>query len=319
MSNEIFVNQYCKDLTIIAGMPRSGKTLLAPLISSMKDAEIFHLDFLVEAFPALESVKMLSKEGLIYLLQYSIHNMSYNRAIGRNLNIRITDETSIWQSQNPEKYFERSFLNDRFDFTQDYTREYKFPLVLCLHNALTYVDILYKSFENIRVVNVCSHPVDIVDAWIKKDYGKDIYGRKGVSLPVFKWKNSVVPLYACGWEDKYMALSQTDRVISMLYQLYLSENNSLSKVNIKDKNKLLMVNYDELVLSIDSELKKISSFLEKPITAFTDKVINRSELESRKASILKREDKLSTIKKNASNGCINMIDEWIHSYSQIKF
>ena len=46
---------------------------------------------------------------------------------------------------------------------------------------------------------MCSHPIDIVDAWLKKDYGKDIYDRKGISLPVFKWKNSVIPLYSYGW------------------------------------------------------------------------------------------------------------------------
>ncbi len=163
MNSTLWLNQYCEDLVVVSGMPRSGKSLLAPLISSMDEAEIFHMDFLVETFPTLKDLNMLSQDGLIYLLQYSIHTMSYNRTIGRNMNIRATDETSIWQSNNPQKYFERLFINDGPDFIKNFAYKYKFPLLLVLHNALTYIDSLYEAFEKIKVINICSHPVDTVD------------------------------------------------------------------------------------------------------------------------------------------------------------
>ena len=80
-----------------------------------------------------------------------------------------------------------------------------------------------------------------------------------------------------------------------------------------------MVKYDELVMNTDSELKKISTYLKKPITLFTDKVKQKSALNSRKASILNRKNKLIDIKEDASELCIDQLDEWIHSYNQIIF
>jgi len=319
MNNSLWLNQYCKDLTIVAGMPRSGKSLLAPLISSMDESEMFHMDFLVETFPALKDLNMLSPDGLVYLLQYSIHTLSYNRAIGRNMNIRVSDETSVWQSKNPQNYFERLLTNDGAEFLHNCSDTYKFPLILVLHNALTYVDFLYKAFEKIKVINICSHPIDIVDAWMKKKYGQDIYAERGVALPVVKWKNSIIPIYAQNWEDEYLFLSEIDRVISMLYQLHLKENISLSKVIAQDKSKLLMVNYDELVMNSNEELIKISNYLKKSKTLFTDKTLQKMELKERKRSILDREKKLKTIKSQASNSCLKKLDAWISSFNQIKY
>ena len=316
MNNTLWLNQYCKELTIVAGLPRSGKSLLAPLVSSMDQAEVFHMDFLIEVFPALKDLNMISSEGLEYLLQYSIHTLSYNRATGRNMNIKPSDETSIWHSKTPQKYFERVFLDESVDIAKD---THKFPLILVLHNALTYINSLNKAFEEVKVVNICSHPIDVVDAWMKKQYGQDMYGKKGVALPVLKWKDQIIPLYAKDWEDEYLASNETDRVISMLYQLHIRENFSLSKVNEEDNGKLLMVNYDELVMNPKAELEKVSAYLEKPITLFTNKVIQKMALNERKKSISYRESKLMAIRKNASNACLEKLDVWISSYKEINY
>ena len=316
MSNNLWLNQYCKELIIVAGMPRSGKSLLAPLVSSMDKAEVFHMDFLLEVFPALKDLNMISSEGLEYLLQYSVHTMSYNRAIGRNMNIKPSDETSIWKSKNPQEYFERLFLDDGDDFAKS---AYKFPLILVLHNALAYIDSLNKAFKEVKVVNIYAHPIDIVDAWIKKKYGQDIYGNKGVSLPVFKWKDEVIPSYAKNWEDEYLSLNEVDRVISMLYQIQIKENIGLSKLNAEGKRKPLMLNYDELVMNPNIELEKVSAYLSKPLTLFTSKVIQKMALNERKKSILDRDSKLIVIKKNASNECLEKLESWVSSYDQINY
>jgi len=146
---EPVVPQYCQDLIIISGMPRSGKTLLAPLVSSMEDVEMFHVDYLLETLPFLRGCDMLSSEGQIYLLQYAVKILSFNRSIGRNMNVRPFDETSILNANNPQKYLERLSLDADIDIGKDYT----FPLSLLLHNGLTYVDILCAAFDKIKVFN----------------------------------------------------------------------------------------------------------------------------------------------------------------------
>lgn len=311
------VYQYCQDLTVISGMPRSGKTLLAPLISSMKDVEMFHMDALIEVFPFLRDCNMLSSKGQIYLLQYAVNLLSYNRSIGRNMNARPFDETSIWNANNPQEYLER--LSNK-DLKEDCIGGNTFPLFLLLHNGLTYIDTLLTAFDKVKVVNVCSHPIDIVSAWIEKEYGKNrTYKKKGLSVPAFKWKDDIVPSYAVGWEDEYIELNETDRVISMLYRLYLSEDDSLSKVHEKDKDKLLMVSYDKLVTNPGLEIDRVGNYLGRSVTSFTDKVMQKSELIDRKKSILNKDNKMDFIKRNASDESINKLNKWIESFTKITF
>ena len=80
-----------------------------------------------------------------------------------------------------------------------------------------------------------------------------------------------------------------------------------------------MVSYDELIMNSDIELKKVSDYLEKPTTLFTNKVLQKMELGERKKSILDRDDKLLGIRKNASDTCLEKLDKWISFYSEIKF
>ncbi len=310
------VYQYCQDLTVISGMPRSGKSFLAALVSSMEDVEMFHMESLLETFPFLRDCDMLSSEGQIYLLQYAVNMLSYNRSIGRNMNVRPFDETSILNANNPQGYLERLSLDADINIKRDYA----FPLSLLLHNGLTHIDILCAAFDKIKVVNICSHPIDVVSAWIEREYGKDdTYKKKGISASVFKWKDSVVPSYAIGWEDEYIKLNETDKVISMLHQLHLNEIDSLSKVRKKDRDKLLMVSYDNLVTNIDLELDRIGSYLGKPVTSFTNKVIQKAELIDRKKSINNKDKKMGIIKRNASDVSIKKLNEWIESFNQITF
>jgi hypothetical protein len=77
----------------------------------MEDVEMFHMESLLETFPFLRDCDMLSSEGQIYLLQYAVNMLSYNRSIGRNMNVRPFDETSILNANNPQGYLERLSLD----------------------------------------------------------------------------------------------------------------------------------------------------------------------------------------------------------------
>jgi hypothetical protein len=80
-----------------------------------------------------------------------------------------------------------------------------------------------------------------------------------------------------------------------------------------------MVSYDNLVTNIDLELDRIGSYLGKPVTSFTNKVIQKAELIDRKKSINNKDKKMGIIKRNASDVSIKKLNEWIESFNQITF
>lgn len=107
------IREVCaKDFVAVTGLTRSGKAMLAPIVSSLKRAEIIQMNFLMEQFPMLHNLEMMTDKAAVYLMRYAVHFMLYDMYLGRNTNVRPTDFTSIWNAGDPTKYLSRMYANE---------------------------------------------------------------------------------------------------------------------------------------------------------------------------------------------------------------
>ncbi len=95
------------NLVVVTGITRSGKSMLAPIISALKRSENLKTDYTLEEFPVLNYLGLMSNETTVYLMRYLVNIIIYNNMIGRNTNLRFSDWTSIWNTADPKKYLER--------------------------------------------------------------------------------------------------------------------------------------------------------------------------------------------------------------------
>ena len=109
---KLYRNSFSENIVIVTGITSSGKSLIAPIISSLKSSEKVMFNFLLEQIPMLNYIGKMDDDTAEYLLKYSIDNMIYDERIGRNTNFRFNDESSIWNTNNPKKYFKRLFENE---------------------------------------------------------------------------------------------------------------------------------------------------------------------------------------------------------------
>ena len=86
--------------------------MLAPIVSSLKRSEKIMFNFILEQYPILQYMGKISVDTAKYLIGYTIDLMLYDNIIGRDVNFRFSDETSVWKTSNPKKYFERLFKNE---------------------------------------------------------------------------------------------------------------------------------------------------------------------------------------------------------------
>ena len=103
------IRNYSKDVNIISGLPKSGKSVLAPLISTILNSDTFSMDSLIESFNYLHWTNNITTEGFKYLLNHAVNQKAYNTAIGREINFRFDDETSIFKTNNPAKHFQKIY------------------------------------------------------------------------------------------------------------------------------------------------------------------------------------------------------------------
>ena len=320
---------FLKDLVIVTGSPTAGKSMLAPIVASLKRAENFKMSILLEHLGTLNYLGKLPDDVLVFLLRYTVDFMLYDNMIGRNMNFRFQDETSIWNTNNPAKYFER-LLAERGEFVVDQIHQKRPLLILALSDAFWHAKRWFEAFPFLKLVYVSRHPVDTVYSWYNHRYGEEVsltlqaknkgvthgsetYNSKINQVLLTRINNTVVPYYALGWEEKYMELSEIDRVIYMIKGIRTNYANALSSLSREEREGVLFLTFDETVTNTDSIIAKICSFLHTDRTPYTSVVLERENC-PRILSEDDRRDKLDTVKGLASDqafcSLMSMVDDY---------
>ncbi len=102
-------NVFNNKIVFVDGFSASGKTMVSPIISSMKNIESLIYPYEIEWISSfLYSNKIDSLSYQEFLKQYADHTI-YNQMMGRNSNFRPSDISSVIQSRKLFEYLKRIF------------------------------------------------------------------------------------------------------------------------------------------------------------------------------------------------------------------
>ena len=188
---EFHNNIIIKNLVFVTGIGASGKSMLAPVVSSLKGSERIMFNYILEQYSILHYIGKMSKTTAIYLIRYTIDLMFYNNMIGRDANFRFSDETSIWNTRNPIKYIKRLFSDEGNDIYDKKMDESSLTL-LSIHNGIWYSNIYFEAFPTLKMLQCQRNPIDIIYRWIEKGFGPKFYSNYRNRSLTYKWKNNIV-------------------------------------------------------------------------------------------------------------------------------
>lgn len=328
---ELVKESFLKDLVIVTGSPASGKSMLAPIVASLERTENFKMSILLEHLGTLNYLGKLPEDVLVFLLRYTVDFMLYDNMIGRNMNFRFGDETSIFNTGNPEKYFER-LLAERGEFVVDEIEE-KRPLpVLALSDAFWHAKKWFEAFPFLKMVYMGRHPVDTVYSWYNHKYGEEArltpqtknagvthgsetYNSKISQVLLTRINDKIVPYYALGWEEKYRELSEMDRVIYMIECIRKNYAKALSSLSKKERERILFLLFDDTVTNTESVLTKMCNFLNTEKTPHTSFVLERENC-PRILSEDDRKNRLNKIKGLATDQAFRLLMSMVEDYEK---
>ena len=327
MKTELVKESFLKDLIMVTGAPCSGKSLLSPIVSSLERTENFKMSILLEHLGTMNYLNKLADDVLVFLFRYVVDFMLYDNMIGRDLNFRFGDETSIFNTNNPEKYFDR-LLAERGEFVIDEIEKDRPLLVLALSDALWHVKGWFTAFPFLKMIHIRRPPTDIVYSWYNHRYGEEVKSKKNATLThgsetynsiinqvalIRSKNNNIVPYYALGWENDYIKMCEMDRVIYMINTINNYYDKALESLSDKEYNNLLFLSFDETVVGTDITIDKICQFLNTSKTNYTSHVLERE----RCPRILQkntRDNKFDKIKELASKKGFNLFKSMHHNY-----
>ncbi len=300
------------NLMIIDGITRSGKFWLADFMGYFENVEpVIHeasMDYVaIRAF-----YNELDQDAAREILRNMVSNKCFSISIGRELNFRLADSSSIYHNPQRSKYLNRvhSLPDRNFENlkTVDYT-EVTFPILS--HDWLSIWGVQQEAFPDIKIVRVERNPVDLVYAWLDTGIGlgQMAFGHR------LEYNNKTYPWFAMDFCDKYDQLTDAERIILSISYLCNSAWANIKRLKEK-RGSIICTSYERMGEQPEAEMNRISDFIGRKQLPVMDSFIALQGRKNRSVEQLRigRERKINFIGERCSDSFMNMLTDLQQEY-----
>ena len=305
---KIFQDNIC----LLSGCQRSGKSLITAILPSLKKIEIINKEPILGAIFAMYQTGELKNKAANYLISFVLSNVNYANFLGRKINLKKSDETSIYHLLNYKNYLKKITTKSKINLRKLKNNK---TIIYDTHNVLLNLGLWSNLNKNIKIINIERHPITLIYSWYKNGFGNFRYSPISQIL-LYKYKNKLVPYYALKWKKKYIKMRELDRIINIIY--YVIRKSDLEYKKFKNKNKILRIKYENVLKNPHANLKKIEKFLSYKSKIFFNRYSKKVNA-SKKISENDIHKKLIYLKKNSSKDSHKKIHELISLYSKHNF
>ncbi len=269
--NKPIINLITGKLIFLGGLTRSGKSFLCPIVSTFKNTEMFICNSVAENIYYLNYLKMINNQSALYLFRHIYNEKIYNLNIGRDLNRRKFDYSSITKYKNQKIYLVREKSVKEGDIKiKDIKRDQNnYPVMF--HDVLINPNFIFKSFPKSKIIFIERDPVDLIYEWKEKKYYGQFYSNPRNTTLAFKFNKKIsYPFWCKGLENEYVKLNNSyEKTIFLLERLYKIQKNNYLKYKKKYKKNILILKFEKLVQETNIEIHKIEKFLNIKKSRFT--------------------------------------------------
>ena len=230
------------------------------------------------------------------LIRCEVDMRCYEMLIGRNLNHRLLDKSSIYNVPNYQKFLNRSKEPNPETFIKIFYKKELYSSFI-LHESMSNIKLYFETFPKMKCISIVRNPIDIAYSWYKRGLGK----RWGTDPTLFQITftkgsgNKVFPWFAVGWEDLYLELDEVNRAILSVKSLIEIARKSYHALPVDIKKRILVISFERLTSDPHSEITKISKFLGKKPLPEIKEILEREKLPMKEQKN-KQEKKLKEIK-----------------------
>ena len=290
-----------KKIILVTGQVTSGKSNIARISASLGEKNLIIMDFFLENLWRMYTIGALSSNTFKILLDDYLNKQIVNRLIGRGLNLKINEESSIYRSgfMKSFSYLKKIFTTiDKKKLMNEVKK--KNEIILTLHDGLPNIDIFFNTYKNLKVININNDPVNHIYGAVHK-YNKSQkkvfsnFDKSNLDQGIRYKKNNKI--YHPNFYKLNIKLQNKNFIEKLLY--LKKSNDFLEKIKVKKykKNKnFLNINLNEFILNKKDTINKISNFLNKKINISTLKLVNNFVASKNETNEAKKKFILSKLK-----------------------
>lgn len=312
------LNHLFQKVVFVDGIAHSGKILIGPILSTYKNVELQRFDTVLEHIAVLYHYNKISLDGAVTLMRNYVDESFYDSMIGRNINFRPTDLSSVFFGKNQRKYIERLFKEEGDVVTERIKNEK--PIFQTLtHEILGFINPAFEAFgDNLYILEVIRHPVDVINSWINRGWGNDRFLSDPRSFIIsLDYEGNQIPYYAYGCRETFVNMTPQERVTNCIYSCFSQSRKTYKSLSAKRKKHILFINFDDLAENTFKELNRIKDFLDIEEGGSLNEVIAQQGC-PRKIDMKLRAKKSEEYFKHFSKPEKSMLNSMIKEYEEMK-
>jgi len=195
----------------------------------------------------------------------------YNTMMGRDVNFRPTDLSSVFNNPDPNRYFKRLFRAGD-GAVMDRIHNANPILNIATHNLLPFSEPIFSALgDKCCFVEIVRHPLYMVRQQSLNFAGLTESVRHFTVYHIYEGR--LVPYYARGWEEAYLASTPMERSIHFIDQMTRRSEGVRKFLRDSYGARIITIPFEPFVLAPYVWLHKLAEFAGTKVGDATDAVM----------------------------------------------
>lgn len=267
-------NVFKNDIIIIDGLWGTGKSILGPIISGMRGVEKTKAESLYEYMSWLHYLGKIEQDGAIWMMRTYADCSQYHNRIGRELNLRWSDDTGLKHVRNKWDYVKRLFGTEG-DIKVNEINSENLAFSVMSHLLMLTPDLLIPAYGNrVKVIEMVRHPLYMVNHFAS--YLERFESSREFTMSYYH-EDVKIPWFVNGWEEAFIHGNKFERAVLCIINLYPWLDSQITKAK-NDGLQILDLSFEETVFDTNSAIQKIQTFIGRKHSSHLNKILKSQKL-----------------------------------------
>ena len=267
-------NSFTNDVIIVDGFWGGGKSVITSIVGSLTGVEKKKVDGIYEYLCITHSVGKMSDDAAKTMLRIYADNTQYNNLIGREVNLRWSDDTGLRNNPGSLLYFGRLFHKGG-DSVIEIINSNNLAMLIASHGLFSVSNLLFEAYgSRLKLIEVVRHPIHLFHN--VRGYIANFERAREFTLS-FDYKGEKIPWFAATWADEFVNSSIADRALLSISRIQKSVIELIDSLAKSDKP-LLVLAFEQAVTDPTNTIQKLEKFLDRASTKRTKRVLKQQSL-----------------------------------------
>jgi hypothetical protein len=246
---------YPGKIVLLDGISGTGKTMIHRIIDSYECNSLPKFSYAIEQICIAAHYNKIEKDATSAILKLQMDQLKFDLEIGREVNLRKNDLSSIFKSTKRSAYLKKIFLDDGEKVISNLIKQER-NVVLITHQLLNATSVFENVFtDNFINIHTVRNPVYLYYHW---NTYIQLLGDSVKDLTV--WKNeegNIYPWFFKNFENYkgYAGLTNNDKTLVCLIELI--ENLLIHHALSSKKPNYLCIEFEKFVLDPSVVINKL--------------------------------------------------------------